>query len=125
MSSRLLWAAALLGALAVVLGAFGAHALEGHLSERALEAWQTANRYHFFHALGLLGLGMWQGLGGGGVRLAAGAWMVGLALFSGGLYLYAVSGVKLGAMMAPLGGLSLILGWLALGKLEPPRGGAV
>jgi uncharacterized membrane protein YgdD (TMEM256/DUF423 family) len=116
--SRLLWAAALTGALAVALGAFGAHALEGRLSEHSLEIWQTANRYHFFHALGLLGLGLWQGLGGGGVKLAATAWLVGLLLFSGGLYLYALTGLKLGAMLAPLGGLCFMVGWLALSKLE-------
>lgn len=112
--------AALIGALAVALGAFGAHALQDRLDERALEVWQTANRYHFFHALAMLGLGMWEAQGGRGGKGAAGAWLVGLTLFCGGLYVYALSGLKLGAMLAPLGGLAFILGWLALLKLEAP-----
>ena len=118
MRSRLLLVAALVGALAVILGAFGAHALEHRLSEKALEVWQTANRYHFFHALGLLGLGLWESLGGRGTKLPVFAWLTGLLLFCGGLYVYALTGLKLGAMLAPLGGLSLTLGWLALIKLE-------
>lgn len=118
MKSRLLTIAAVVGALAVALGAFGAHLLEHRLSERALEVWQTANRYHFFHALALLALGLWEKMGGRGVFLASLAWLAGLTLFSGGLYLYALTGLKLGAMLAPVGGLSLIGGWLALTRLE-------
>ncbi len=118
MNVRWVKTAALLGALAVILGAFGAHALEQRLSERALEVWQTANRYHFFHVLALLGLGIWEGLGGRGARAAALAWLLGIAVFCGGLYLYALTGIKLGAMLAPVGGLSLAAGWLALLRLE-------
>jgi uncharacterized membrane protein YgdD (TMEM256/DUF423 family) len=118
MKSRLLLAAALSGALAVILGAFGAHALEHRLAERALEVWQTANRYHFFHSLGLLGLGLWEGSGRRGAGPAGLAWILGMALFCGGLYTYALTGLKLGAMVAPLGGLSLAAGWLALIKLK-------
>lgn len=116
--NRWLWAAALLGAAAVLLGAFGAHALEPRLSERALEVWQTANRYHFIHALGFFGLGLWEGSGGSGTRLAAWGWALGLTFFSGALYLYALSGLKFAAMVAPLGGLSFAVGWLGLGKLS-------
>lgn len=118
MNRRWLNAAAGLGALAVIFGAFGAHALEHRLTERALEVWQTANRYHFIHALALLGLGIWEGQGGRGARASALAWLVGIFVFCGGLYVYALSGLKLGAMMAPLGGLSLAAGWLALIRLE-------
>ena len=116
--SALLRVAALVGALAVMLGAFGAHALEHRLDERALEVWQTANRYHFYHALGLLGLGLWEGLGGRGTRAAAGGWLTGLLLFCGGLYVYALTGLKLGAMLAPVGGMAFLVGWLALTKLQ-------
>jgi uncharacterized membrane protein YgdD (TMEM256/DUF423 family) len=123
MSLRWVRIAAVLGALAVILGAFGAHALERRLDERALEVWQTANRYHFIHALSLLGLGLWEGSGGRGARLAASAWLLGMTVFCGGLYLYSLTGLKVGAMLAPLGGLSLAAGWLALVRLEagPPR----
>ncbi len=117
-SKRLLTAASIVGCLAVLLGAFGAHALEARLEPRALEVWQTANRYHFFHALGLLGLGLWEASGGRGGRTSSVAWFLGLTLFSGALYIYALSGLKFAAMLAPLGGLSFAVGWLALGRLE-------
>ena len=117
-SKRLLTVAGILGCLAVIFGAFGAHALEARLEPRALEVWQTANRYHFFHALALLALGLWEASGGRGARASAVAWALGLTLFSGSLYVYALSGLKFAAMLAPLGGLSLAAGWLALGKLE-------
>lgn len=120
MNVKILALAAVLGALAVILGAFGAHALEGQLSERAFEVWQTANRYHFFHALALFGLGLWQRLGGSGTKTAAWAWYAGLFFFCGGLYTYALTGLKLAAMVAPVGGLSLAAGWLGLLKLEAP-----
>ena len=117
-SKRLLTAAGVVGCLAVLLGAFGAHALEARLEPRALEVWETANRYHFFHALALLALGLWEAAGGRGTRASVVAWALGLTFFSGSLYLYALSGLKFAAMLAPLGGLSLAAGWLALGKLE-------
>lgn len=117
-SNRWLVAAALLGAVAVIFGAFGAHALESRLSERAFEVWQTANRYHFFHTLGFFGLGLWEGSGGSGTRWSAWGWGLGLLFFSGSLYLYALSGLKFAAMLAPLGGLSFAAGWLGLGKLS-------
>ena len=109
---------AVLGALAVLLGAFGAHALEGRVSERALEVWSTANRYHFFHVLALFGLQI--GVAGGlrGSEAARAAWLVGIAIFSGSLYLYAVTGLKFAAMLAPVGGLALAAGWLLLLRIR-------
>lgn len=112
----LIWAA-VLGAAGVALGAFGAHGLEGRISERALEVWHTANRYHQLHALALLALAAWEGGGGQGTQTSRRLWLLGLLLFSGGLSIYALSGWKLGAMVAPLGGLCLMGGWLALLRL--------
>lgn len=116
-SRRWIWVAAALGAAAVLLGAFGAHALEARLSERALEVWQTANRYHFFHVLGFFGLGLWEGSGGKGTQAAGVAWLLGVGIFCGGLYLYALTGLKFAAMLAPVGGLSLAAGWVGLVRL--------
>ncbi len=115
------WPVALLGVVAVLFGAFGAHALESRLEPRALEVWQTANRYHFIHVLGLFGLTCWSQLGGTGEALARRCWWAGLVVFSGGLYFYALTSVKLAAMMAPIGGLAFAVGWLALVKLKAPH----
>lgn len=109
---------ALIGSLAVILGAFGAHALEGRLDERAIEVWQTANRYHFFHALALLALKLACLNGLQQTRGSVTAWLVGLTLFSGSLYVYALSGLKFAAMLAPIGGLSLACGWLLLLRVK-------
>lgn len=109
---------ALLGCTAVLLGAFGAHALENRLPERALEVWATANRYHFLHALAILTLqlGSLNGLRRTGSSIVL--WTVGLLLFSGGLYLYALTGLKAAALVAPIGGLTLAAGWLTLLKIS-------
>ena len=109
---------AILGCIAVLLGAFGAHGLEGKVSEKALAVWATANRYHFIHTLAFLALavGEIQGLARTGAAKAL--WALGLIFFSGGLYIYAVSGIKLFALIAPVGGLSYAAGWLALTRLE-------
>ena len=115
---------ALLGFLAVILGAFGAHSLEGRLSERALEVWETANRYHFFHLLAILALQMGASQGLMKTRATLVLWTLGILLFSGALYVYALTGLKFAAMLAPLGGLTLAAGWLSLLRLgghEGPR----
>ena len=109
---------ALLGCAAVLLGAFGAHGLEGKVSEKALAVWGTANRYHFIHTLALLALAVGEIQGLTRTAAAKAFWSTGLAVFSVGLYIYAVTGVKLFALIAPVGGLSYALGWLALARLE-------
>ena len=125
---------AALGALAVVAGAFGAHALDGALTSRERAWYDTAVTYHAIHALALLGcglLGVCAAFADGGRRsraaaattLAACAFLAGVALFCGSLYLLSLGGpAGLGAL-APLGGLALIVGWVALGiaALRLPR----
>ena len=108
--------AALYGGLAVCLGAFGAHALSAHLSERMQAVWHTAEQYQFYHALTLLALGllMRSGLAGTAITTAAWCFIAGTLIFSGSLYLLAGSGVKILGAVTPIGGVLLIIGWIAL-----------
>src|SRR3982074_1454986 len=108
--------AALALAAAVALGAFGAHALKGHLSAEMLSIYQTAVQYHFWHALGLLGVGVLMTRSPDGPALAGIAWLLisGLLLFSGSLYLLALTGATWLGAGTPLGGLAVIFRWLWL-----------
>lgn len=108
-------AGAVLGGLAVAAGAFGAHALRGRLDAAMLAAFETGARYQMYHALALLGLASavarWPAAGLG----AVGWWFVGgTVLFSGSLYLMAVSGIRTLGAVTPFGGLALLAGWLLL-----------
>lgn len=108
--------AAINGALAVALGAFGAHALKQSLSASALQVWHTAVQYHFVHVLALLAVGLLlktTGLLMPG-KVAGIAFMLGIILFSGSLYGLALGGPKLLGPITPLGGVCFIVGWVAL-----------
>src|SRR5262245_582316 len=98
-------------ALGVILGAFGAHGLESlDVDAHALEVWQTASRYHLFHALALLIVGVHPRQ-----PLAVGIlFSAGIALFSGSLYVLALSGISWLGAITPLGGLCWIAGWITL-----------
>jgi uncharacterized membrane protein YgdD (TMEM256/DUF423 family) len=103
-------------ALAVVLGAFGAHALKARLSPEALAVYHTAVQYHLWHALGLLGVGLaCMQLPPSGWLKACG-WLLaaGIVLFSGSLYMLALTGSRWLGAVAPFGGVAFILGWFAL-----------
>ncbi len=112
---------ALLGALGVAAGAFGAHGLKTLLAPEWLDVWQTGARYHQIHAVALLALGALQERNDHrGLRLGATLWVLGIVLFAGSLYALALSSLRaagalrlLGAI-TPLGGLALIGGWLAV-----------
>jgi len=106
--STLLAAAAANALLAVVAGAFGAHALERSLDAHHLEIWETAARYHMYHALGM-GLCALAGAPRAGWVMQAG-----VAVFSGTLYLLAVTGTKWLGAITPIGGLVMMIGWLWL-----------
>ncbi len=109
--------AAMLGFAAVALGAFGAHALRGTLSLLGtIETWTTASIYHLVHAAVLTGVALAY------PRARTSFWLfvAGVGLFSGSLYVYALTGLKPLAMMAPVGGFCLLAGWLAL-ALAPGR----
>ena len=104
-----------LGALSVMLGAFGAHALKGAVSEYYLQVFETACRYQMYHALALLFLGLSFGKGSLFWMGSAGIlFMLGTLLFSGSLYLLVLTKVKILGAVTPVGGLCLILGWLSL-----------
>lgn len=108
--------AAILGALAVLLGAFGAHGLKSSLSADVAGVYETAVRYHFYHALAILSVaatvdnfapGAWW-------RWACRAWVAGVILFSGSLYLLVITNIKWLGAVTPVGGGALIIGWICL-----------
>lgn len=108
--------AAVLGLTAVATGAFGAHALEARLSADDLDTYQTAARYHMYHALALIGVAyLTARLGTALVRAAGWLLVGGTLIFSGSLYLLALSGVGILGAVAPLGGACLLAGWACLG----------
>jgi uncharacterized membrane protein YgdD (TMEM256/DUF423 family) len=99
-------------ALATVAGAFGAHALKAHLPPDKLAVYETAVRYHFLHALGLLVIGvLLRSADGELLRWSATLVLVGIILFSGSLYLLTFGAPRLLGVVTPLGGLALIGGW--------------
>lgn len=102
-------------ALAVVSGAFGAHGLEGKLDARLIETYQTGVTYHFYHAFGLLFVGVLEHLFQKSFKFTRIFFLLGIILFSGNCYLYALSGVRNFALIVPLGGVAYILGWVSLG----------
>ena len=103
-------------ALAVLLGAFGAHALKLKLSEHMMSVYQTGNQYHFYHALGLLLLGTIALNLAPSVWLKISGWLMfsGIVLFSGSLYALALSQVRWLGAITPLGGSAFILAWCSL-----------
>jgi len=106
--------AALCGALAVGLGAFGAHALKAKLEAvDRLSTYQTAVQYHFFHTIVLLiiGLLMYK-IQSNWLNYSAYMMIAGLLFFSGSLYALCFSGVKWLGAITPIGGVFFILGWL-------------
>lgn len=106
---------ALSAALAVAAGAFGAHALKTRLSAELLAVFETAARYQLYHALALLAvaalLPRWPAPP---LRAAGWLFLIGTVLFSGSLYLLALTGTRWLGAITPLGGLCFIAGWLSL-----------
>lgn len=103
-------------ALAVALGAFGAHVLGPRLSPELLAVYQTGVDYHFVHALGLLLIGIAAGGLGKSRPLQLAGWLMlgATLLFSGSLYLLAVTGVRWLGAITPFGGTAFILAWALL-----------
>ncbi|MBO0614888.1 DUF423 domain-containing protein [Thiothrix fructosivorans] len=103
------------GMLAVILGAFGAHGLENHLDAKMLQRFHTGVEYQFYHSLGLLMISiLYKLISSKYLHYAGYAFLLGIILFSGSLYLYVLTGNKSFAMVTPLGGLSFIVGWAFL-----------
>jgi len=104
------------GAVCVMLGAFAAHGLEGSLSERYMDIFQTAVSYQFLHTLALLGLiCLPDQLVNPKIRhWAAISFALGILIFSGSLYLLVVTHIGALGMITPIGGSAFIVGWLLL-----------
>ncbi len=111
---RTLALAGLLLALATLCGAFGAHSLRTSVSPDRLQVYETAVRYHFFNALGLLGIGLaLRSVDAALLRWSAVLVLIGIVLFSGSLYALSFGAPRALGVITPAGGLALIAGWLA------------
>lgn len=108
---------AILGGLSVASGAFASHALRDKISDRSLEIFETAARYQMYHALALLLVAILLSIyQSPPLTLIASGWLfiIGIAFFSGSLYVLSLTGVKVLGAIAPLGGAAFIAGWGAL-----------
>ncbi|CAL27148.1 membrane protein [Staphylococcus carnosus] len=101
-------------ALSIATGAFGAHALEGKLSEHYLDVWQKATQYEMYHSLGLIGIGILSGTTK--MKLKAAGWMMfgGIVIFSGSLYVLSLTQIKPLGAITPIGGVLFIASWVTL-----------
>jgi uncharacterized membrane protein YgdD (TMEM256/DUF423 family) len=113
---RLFFAAgSLLALLAVALGAFAAHALKPRLSPDMLNIFETGVRYHMYHALGLFAVAWatarWPE---SGASLAGWSFIFGIIVFSGSLYLLALTGMRWLGAITPIGGVAFLIGWAIL-----------
>jgi uncharacterized membrane protein YgdD (TMEM256/DUF423 family) len=106
---------ALAGFIGVALGAFGAHGLRGRLTPEMLAVFETGVRYQLVHAVALLAVaGLMDRLGGRLITAAGWLFLSGMVLFSGSLYLLALTGITILGAITPLGGLALLAGWACL-----------
>jgi uncharacterized membrane protein YgdD (TMEM256/DUF423 family) len=99
--------------LAVLLGAFGAHGLKSRVGPDLLAIWQTGVTYQFFHALALILLALWMRQTVQTATVALWCFVLGMVIFSGSLYLLTLTGVRGLGAITPIGGVLLILGWVA------------
>lgn len=131
-SGKTFAAAGALGmAVAIGLGAFGAHALRESLSPRMIEVYQTAVLYHLVHSIGLFAVAQAAHYTPRAAMVRAAGWTMigGTVIFSGSLYLLAATGIRWLGAMTPIGGIALIAAWAFLaaalirgdGRTEPPR----
>lgn len=99
---------AVMGFLGVAAGAFGAHALRDHLTPDRMAIYQTGVQYQLVHALALVAISSGQG-----IRLTRIAWLflLGILIFSGSLYVLAMTGVRWWGAITPLGGIAFLVGW--------------
>jgi len=112
--SRLVMVAGLLGFTAVAIGAFAAHGLRARLPVAALELIHTGARYQIYHALALLAMAAWPWPMGRLAQLSGWLFGAGVVIFSGSLYLLALTGMRWLGLLTPFGGICLLSGWLLL-----------
>lgn len=118
------FSAALFGFLSVALGAFGAHSLKNILDEYGKSVYEKAVLYQMFHSMALFAVGVLQHLFKGVSFSPAGfGFLIGILLFSGSLYVLAITGLKWLGAITPIGGLAFLFGWAwllwALSKIPP------
>ena len=109
--NRIIFSGALFAAIAVMLGAFGAHGLKNYLDAAQMTVYQTAVQYHFYHALGLILIGVSR-IKGKMAVYAAISLGIGILLFSGSLYLMTLTGIRWLGIITPFGGTAFIIGWI-------------
>jgi uncharacterized membrane protein YgdD (TMEM256/DUF423 family) len=119
--------ASISGAISVIAGAFGAHLLESQLSANYLSTFNTGARYHQIHSVLLLVVAIQLSKGGVANKLATRFLLAGIILFSGSLYALSVSTIFTNSLswlgaITPIGGLSLILGWLFIARAAIKKG---
>lgn len=126
MLPHMTWATigAVSAALAVIAGAFGAHALRARLDPALLAVFETGARYHMYHALALVAAGLVaERRPGAAAGTAGGLFLAGTVLFSGSLYALALTGIRAFGAITPIGGLCFIGGWIALAAALARRPG--
>ena len=103
--------------LAVALGAFGAHGLEGKITEKYLKTWNTGVTYQMFHAMGLFVIAFLTAKLPQTSLLTVAGWsmFIGIILFSGSLYVLSTSGIKVLGAITPLGGVAFLVAWVLIG----------
>jgi uncharacterized membrane protein YgdD (TMEM256/DUF423 family) len=116
MNNILLVLAAINGFVAVSLGAFAAHGLKSMLGQDLLATFQTGVQYHMYHALAMLAVGVLvaQFPAQTGLRVAGYLFMAGILIFSGSLYVLALSGIRWLGAITPIGGVAFLAGWATL-----------
>jgi len=102
---------AISGCTAVAIGAFGAHGLKKVIAEPMLEVYKTGVLYQFIHTIVLLAIALTDRIKG---NIASSFFVAGIILFSFSLYIYSITGIKIIAMITPLGGVSFMIGWLMI-----------
>lgn len=113
--SLVIGVAAILGAIGVGLGAFGAHALKAQLSPEMLAVFETGAKYQMYHVMALVVVGLLATrIDSLAMKIAASGFFLGILLFSGSLYALALTGNRALGMITPIGGVFFIVGWLAL-----------
>ena len=120
MNKQIILTASFFGLIAVILGAFGAHGLEGKISEYHIGTWKTANQYHFYHTLALLFLSTFSRAKSQSIKVSYIFFSLGILLFSGSLYLLSVrnllgiENLSILGPITPLGGVCFMVGWIGL-----------
>ena len=117
---------AVLAAAAVVMGAFGAHGMEDYLAQfengaRRMDVWKTAAHYHIIHAVGLILVGLTPSAKPKLINFAAWLLVIGIAIFSGLLYVYSYSDIRILGAFVPIGGVAMIAGWITFAVAAYPQ----